>query len=135
MRRSRTREKPASTEINVTPLMDVVFIMLIFFVVTASFVKEASIDLARFDAPVVSQPVNSAENIFIAIDSNGRLWINRRPISLDALAPNIQAAHAENPGAKVIVSADVESKNGLLVSVVDTARRVGISEVSLAAAN
>jgi biopolymer transport protein ExbD len=119
----------------VTPLMDVVFIMLIFFVVTASFVRESSIDLARFDSPVTSESSANKKNILIAIDANGRLWINRRPISLDALAPNIEAAHAENPGAKVIVMAAPDSLNGLLVSVVDTARQIGIADVSLAAPN
>lgn len=132
MRRRRSRKSPIRTEINITPLMDVVFIMLIFFVVTASFVKEATIDLGRFDAPVVSQS-SSGKHIFIAIDASGRIWINRRPVSLDALGPNIQAAHAEHPGAMVIVTAAPESLNGLLVTVVDTARDVGIADISLAA--
>jgi biopolymer transport protein ExbD len=127
----RRRREPS--EVNVTPLLDVVFIMLIFFIVTASFIKETGIDLARFDAPMTQQSDSTSKNILIAIDANGRLWINNRPVSLDALRPNIERLHAENPTAKVIVVADPESSNGLLVQVIDSARQTGVSDVSLAA--
>ena len=132
MRRKRPRHEERS-EVNVTPMLDVVFILLIFFIVTASFVKEAAIDLSRFDAPVASE-VESKANIFVAIGADGQLWINHRPVTLDALRPNIERLHAEHPDAKVIVLADPASKNGLLVRVIDTARMTGLYQVSLAVA-
>jgi biopolymer transport protein ExbD len=132
MRRKRLSHEERS-EINVTPMLDVVFILLIFFIVTASFVKEAAIDLGRFDAPVASEAESKA-NIIVAIGADGQLWINHRPITLEALRPNIERLHAEHPDAKVIVLADPGSKNGLLVRVIDTARLTGLYEVSLAVA-
>jgi biopolymer transport protein ExbD len=132
MRRKRLSHEERS-EINVTPMLDVVFILLIFFIVTASFVKEAAIDLGRFDTPVASEAESKA-NIVVSIGADGQLWINQRPITFDALRPNIERLHAEHPEAKVIVLADPGSKNGLLVRVIDTARLTGLYEVSLAVA-
>jgi biopolymer transport protein ExbD len=132
MRRKRLRRRDVS-EVNVTPLLDVVFIMLIFFIVTASFVKEAAIDLTRFDSPMKSESTQSA-NILISISAEGQLWINQRPVTLDALGPNIEKLHAEYPQAKIIVNADPDSSNGLLVRVIDIARLTGMTDVSLAVA-
>jgi biopolymer transport protein ExbD len=130
MRRRRNRAKSES-EVNLTPMLDVVFIMLIFFIVTASFVKESGIDITR---PGASTAVRMEKgNILIAITANDQIWMNRRQVDRRALRANIERAHAENPQGSVVIQADVAAKTGLLVEVMDAARSAGVKEVSLAA--
>ena len=129
-RRSRHREADES-EVNMTPMLDVVFIMLIFFIVTASFVKEAGIDITR--PPAATAERKERGNILIAITNNDQIWVDRRQVDPRALRANIERLHAENPQGSVIIQADVESKNGLLVQVMDAARLAGVRSVSLAA--
>ena len=130
MRRRRARREEES-EVNLTPMLDVVFIMLIFFIVTASFVKESGIDITR--PPAATAERKERGNILIAITSNDQIWIDRRQVDPRALRANIERLHAENPQGSVIIQADIESKNGLLVRVMDAARLAGVSSVSLAA--
>jgi len=112
-------------------MLDVVFIMLIFFIVTASFVKEAGIDVTR---PQASTAIRKERgNILIAITENDQIWMDRRQIDPRALRANIERMHAENPQGSVIIQADKLAKTGLLVQVMDAARSSGISSVSLAA--
>ena len=118
-------------EINLTPMLDVVFIMLIFFIVTASFIKEAGIDVNRPDAPT-SESIADA-NILIAISSNDEIWIDKRMIDPRAVRPNIERLHAENPKGSVVIQADKKSNNEILVTVMDAARQAGVFNVSLAA--
>ena len=130
MRRRRVR--PAEEdEVNLTPMLDVVFIMLIFFIVTASFVKEAGIDITR--PPAATAERKERGNILIAITANDQIWIERRQVDPRALRANIERLHAENPQGTVIILADEASKNGLLVRVMDAARLAGVPKVSLAA--
>jgi len=118
-------------EINLTPMLDVVFIMLIFFIVTASFIKEAGIDVNRPDAPVTeSTPEDS--NILVAIRENDEIWIDRRMIDPRALQSNIQRMHAENPEGSVVIQAHRNSTNKMLVTVMDAARDVGVYNISIA---
>lgn len=130
MRRRRAREVEES-EVNLTPMLDVVFIMLIFFIVTASFVKESGIDISR--PPAATAERKEKGNILIAITNSDQIWIDRRQVDPRALRANIERLHAENPQGSVIIQADVESKNGLLVTVMDAARLAGVNSVSLAA--
>ncbi len=130
MRRRRARQEEES-EVNLTPMLDVVFIMLIFFIVTASFVKEAGIDITR--PPAATAERKERGNILIAITNNDQIWVDRRQVDPRALRANIERLHAENPQGSVIIQADVESKNGLLVQVMDAARLAGVRSVSLAA--
>ena len=120
-------------EINLTPMLDVVFIMLSFFIVTASFIKEAGIDVNRPDAPT-SESVADA-NILIAISSNDEIWIDKRMIDPRAVRPNIERLHAENPKGSVVIQADQKSTNNTLVIVMDAARQAGVYNISLAANN
>ena len=130
MRRRRVR--PAEEdEVNLTPMLDVVFIMLIFFIVTASFVKEAGIDITR--PPAATAERKERGNILIALTANDQIWIDRRQVDPRALRANIERLHAENPQGTVIILADEASKNGLLVRVMDAARLAGVPNVSLAA--
>ena len=119
------------TTIDLTPMLDVVFIMLIFFIVTASFIKEAGIDVNRPDAPT-AQRVEDA-NILIAISANDEIWIDRRLIDPRAVRANIERLHAENPKGSVVIQADKKSTNELLVIVMDAARQAGVYNVSIAA--
>jgi len=130
MRRKRVREQD-DTEVNVTPMLDVVFIMLIFFIVTASFVKEAGIDVSRPDAATAERKERG--NILVAISENGQIWINKRQVDPRAVRANIERMHAENPQGAVVIQADENSKTGLLVDVMDAARLAGVFEVSIAA--
>ncbi|MCH6548959.1 MAG: biopolymer transporter ExbD [Proteobacteria bacterium] len=118
-------------EINLTPMLDVVFIMLIFFIVTASFIKEAGIDVNRPDAPT-AQRVEDA-NILIAISANDEIWIDRRLIDPRAVRANIERLHAENPKGSVVIQADKKSTNEMLVIVMDASRQAGVYNVSIAA--
>ncbi len=130
MRRRQDRRKSES-EVNLTPMLDVVFIMLIFFIVTASFVKESGIEISR---PGASTAVRKEKgNILIAISANDQIWMNRRQVDPRALRANIERMHAENPQGSVIIQADKDAKTGLLVKVMDAARSAGVKSVSLAA--
>ena len=130
MRRRQNRRKSES-EVNLTPMLDVVFIMLIFFIVTASFVKESGIEISR---PGASTAVRKERgNILIAISANDQIWMNRRQVDPRALRANIERAHAENPQGAVVIQADKAAKTGLLVQVMDAARQAGVKDVSLAA--
>ncbi len=130
MRRRRTRGGNES-EVNLTPMLDVVFIMLIFFIVTASFVKEAGIDISR--PPAATAIRKERGNILVAITADDQIWVDRRQIDPRALRANLERLHAENPQGSVVILADEASRNGLLVRVMDSARLAGISNVSLAA--
>jgi biopolymer transport protein ExbD len=117
--------------IDLTPMLDVVFIMLIFFIVTASFVKEAGVDIERQYA--ASAEKQDTGNILIAITDSGQVWIDRRQIDVRAIRANVERLHAENPQGAVVVQADKDSKNGVLVQVLDAVRLAGVENVSLAA--
>ena len=118
-------------EINLTPMLDVVFIMLIFFIVTASFIKEAGLDVNRPDAPMTeSTPEES--NILVLINANDEIWIERRLIDPRALRANIERMHAENPEGSVVIQANNKSSNKMLVTVMDAARQAGVYSISIA---
>ena len=118
-------------EINLTPMLDVVFIMLIFFIVTASFVKESGLDVNRPDAPVQETKPEDA-NILVAIDANDDIWIDRRLIDPRAVKANIARLHAENPKGSVVIQPNRRSTNKMLVTVMDAARDAGVENISLA---
>ena len=118
-------------EINLTPMLDVVFIMLIFFIVTASFVKESGLDVDRPDAPTAVKKENA--NILVAIGASNEIWINRRRIDPRAVRANIERMHAENPEGAVIIQADKKAFTETLVLVMDSARQAGVYNVSIAA--
>lgn len=129
--RRRRQTVEDETEVNLTPMLDVVFIMLIFFIVTASFVKEAGIEVNRQQA-TTAEPQETA-NLFIAITENDQIWIDKRLVDVRAVRANIERLHAENPQGAVVIQADKNSKNGLVVQVLDAARAAGVENVSLAA--
>lgn len=117
--------------IDMTPMLDVVFIMLIFFIVTTSFVKESGIEVNRPSAQTSEQ--QSRGNIMIAIRPNGEIWMDKRAVDIRAVRANVERMRAENPEGTVVVMADKDSATGVLVEVMDQVRLGGVSNVSIAA--
>ncbi len=118
--------------IDMTPMLDVVFILLIFFIVTASFVKESGIEVNKPQA--ASAVKKERANIFIAINQNDEIWIDKHRVDERALSGIIERLHAENPQGSIVIQADKKSTNDKLVKVMDAARRVGVYNISIAAA-
>jgi biopolymer transport protein ExbD len=119
-------------EINLTPMLDVVFIMLIFFIVTAVFVKEPGIQVDRPTAETAFAPDGAA--IFIAVSAQNEFWIDQRSVDLAGLKPVIERLHSENPEGGVVIQADNESMNEYVLAAMDAAKESGIADVTLAAA-
>ncbi|MEA1867881.1 MAG: biopolymer transporter ExbD [Thermodesulfobacteriota bacterium] len=120
-----------SIELNMAPLIDMVFILLIFFLVTTSFVKETGVDINR---PAAATAVSKEKaNILIGITKDDRIFMDNRDIDLRAVRANVERALAENPEGAVIVVADKESRTGIVIKVMDGSRLAGAKHVSLAA--
>ncbi len=117
--------------VDITPMLDVVFIMLIFFIVTATFVKESGIDVNRPQA--ATAVVKEKANILIAIDAHNKIWVNRREVDIRSVRPNIERLKAENPKGTVVIQADKDSRNEILVQVMDASRLAGVYDIALAA--
>jgi len=118
-------------EVDITPMLDVVFIMLIFFIVTATFTKESGIEVDRPQAATAQ--LQEKANILVAINANDDIWIDRRQVDVRALRPIIERLHAENPKGSVVIQADRNSRNEQLVRVMDAARAAGVYEIAIAA--
>ncbi len=130
--RKRLSKADDEAEINITPMLDIVFIMLIFFIVTTSFVKEFGVDVSRpSSAPVKEQ--KQSEIIAIRIDENDQIFVQNRMVDVRAVRANIESGLANKPEASVVVVAHRQADAGLLVRVIDQARVAGAEKVSLAA--
>jgi biopolymer transport protein ExbD len=132
VRRLVSRQTDEEEEIDLTPMLDVVFIMLIFFIVTATFVKEVGIDV---NSPDKNQNVKDADkqSIVVQITSRDRIRIRGRDIDFRSVRANIERLHAENPDAPVVVQPHAESTTEIMIHVMDAARQAGIYNVSIAA--
>ncbi len=124
-------QEDEAEEINMTPMLDVVFIMLIFFIVTASFVKEAGIDVNRPEAATAVKKERA--NILVAISDQGEIWINKRQVDVRAVQANIERLKAENPQGSVVIQADKKATTETLIKVMDASRAAGVFDVSIAA--
>lgn len=127
----RHRGNDDDTQIDLTPMLDMSFILLIFFIVTTSFVKEAGIDVSRPSAKSAERKERG--NILIAIRPNGEVWIDKRQVDVRAVRANVERLHAENPEGSVVIIADKASETGVLVEVMDQVRLGGVQNVSIAA--
>jgi len=120
-------------EINMTPMLDIVFIMLIFFIVTASFVQESGLDA---NAPDPNQPPPPEDlekkNILIQISNNNTIRVDFRRVDIRQVRSNIERLHAENPEGIVVIQASPDANSGLIVQIYDQANLAGVSNVSLA---
>ena len=128
--RKRIRTEDAA-DVNVTPLLDIVFIMLIFFIVTASFVMEAGVQVNRPSA--ISAEKKESASILIASTENDEIWIDKRSVDVRTVRANIERMRSENPKGTVVVQADKNSRNGLLVKVIDAAKQAGVADVAISA--
>ena len=116
--------------IDLTPMLDVVFIMLIFFIVTASFVKESGIDVNRPEAATAVKKERAS--ILVAISDKGEIWINKRQVDVRAVQANIERLKAENPQGSVVIQADKKATTETLIKVMDASRAAGAFDVSIA---
>ncbi|RHW75224.1 biopolymer transporter ExbD [Colwellia sp. RSH04] len=124
------QEQEEKEEIDMTPMLDVVFILLIFFIVTASFVKEAGIDVNRPEAATAVK--KDRANILVAISDKGDVWINKRKVDIRSVQANIERLKAENPQGTVVIQADQKATTDILIKVMDSARAAGVFDVSIA---
>ncbi|MEM1435481.1 MAG: biopolymer transporter ExbD [Pseudomonadota bacterium] len=131
----RGRDEEAEEQINLTPMLDVVFIMLIFFIVTATFVKEVGLDVNQpeDDKPKTIDP--DKKSIVVRITNRDRIIISQRDVDWRNVRANIERLHAEVPEAPVIIQPHEDSKTETMIHVMDSARLAGVDAVSLAAAN
>ncbi|MFA5233617.1 MAG: biopolymer transporter ExbD [Sulfurimonas sp.] len=117
--------------IDMTPMLDIVFIMLIFFIVTTSFVRESGIEVNKPQAATAK--VDKRANIIISINKQGEIWIDKRPIDIRALRATIEKLHADTPEGSVVIAADTKAYTGILVSVMDQVKLAGIEKISIGA--
>jgi len=118
-------------EINVTPMLDIVFIMLIFFIVTTSFVRERGLDISQLSKTPDTQEIPERP-IVVKIDQANQLWIDERPIETLAVRANLERESANRPDAALIITAHEDAMTDQLVTVLDAANIVGIESISVA---
>ena len=128
----KQRGSTDEADIDMTPMLDVTFIMLIFFIVTTSFAKEFGIDVNR---PTASnqQTVKSSQVIGIQLSENGEIVMNNRVIDIAAVRANVETMRAAKPDAAVIIATARAASTGMLVRVIDQAREAGATNISVAA--
>jgi len=127
----RKKAKVEDAEIDMTPMLDVVFIMLIFFIVTTSFVKESGVTVNKPYAPTAQKKKNAS--IFVAIKEDGTIWVSKKEIDVKNLRGLIEDIKLENPDGQVVVQSDKRAKNGILLKTIDAIKAAGVKDVSVAA--
>ena len=127
--RSHARADDES-DLNLTPMLDVVFIMLIFFIVTATFIKQAGIDVFRPDAQTYEQ--KPTVSVLVAISDAGEIRIDKKRVDITAVRAHIERLHAENPKGGLVIQADRNAKYEKLKAVLDAARAANLTEVAIA---
>lgn len=130
MRRKHISDDEA--EINITPMLDIVFIMLIFFIVTTSFVKEKGLEVARPSNAPPKVTEQKKGPIVVKIDANGNIEIKGRMIERKAVQANLEREKAEKPDSTLIVAAHPDAETGALVTILDAAKAVGVASVNVA---
>ena len=133
--RSRRHADASGDEhgIDLAPMLDFVLNLLIFFIITTSFVRETGITVNREEAVTASH--DDSGNILIAIRPNGEVWMDRRQVDLREVRPLIERLHIERPEDTVVVIADKAASSGLLAKVMDEVTLGGIKEVAIGAAS
>lgn len=126
--RNRSADEDVGT-IDLTPMLDVVFIMLIFFIVTATFIKEPGVEVERPDATTAR--IKNAK-ILVAIDAEDKIWIDKNQVELAFVSDQIELLLAENPKSPVVIQADGKSSIKTLNEVASAARQLGIADISIA---
>ena len=125
-----TAVQEEESEINITPMLDVVFIMLIFFIVTANFIKEPGLEINRPDSDTAETQENAA--ILIAVGPTGEVWMDGRRIDVRQVKANVIRMIAENPQGTVVIQADEKSTADTIIEVMDEVREAGVIDISIA---
>ena len=131
MRRIAKQQEGDGAEIDLTPMLDVVFIMLIFFIVVASFIKEAGVEVNRPDDNQQTDPEDSV-SIVVEVAADNQIWMENRRVDGRAVRANIQRLLAEDPEAPVTVKVEKGAEAGIVVDVADAAREAGVGVVNWA---
>jgi biopolymer transport protein ExbD len=128
------KRKKDESKIDLTPMLDVVFILLIFFVVTASFLKESAINIQGQDPDVNPPPPSedTPQNILIQLNDNNQVFFNRERIDISAVRARVASHRAENPAASVIIRPSPNSSANALVDTMNSAREAGATSISVA---
>lgn len=131
--RMRRHHSTADEEagIDLTPMLDIVFIMLIFFIVTSSFIKESGISVERPSAATAAEQPKG--NILIAVSADGEIWIDRKQVDIRAVRAAVERMRVDQPDSTVVVQADKDARSGLVIRVMDQAKLAGVEAVALAA--
>ena len=132
MKQRAAQAESDETGIDLAPMLDFVLNLLIFFIITTSFIKEAGITVNRAEAMTAEHKDNG--NILIAIRPNGEICMDTRPVDIRDVRPTIERLHTERPDDTVVIIADRDSETGVLTQVMDQVKLGGIAEVSIAAA-
>ncbi|MFU8878201.1 MAG: ExbD/TolR family protein [Wenzhouxiangellaceae bacterium] len=127
MARARRTAKTDDSDVNVTPLLDIVFIMLIFFIVTATFIKEPGVTVTRPEAQTAED--QRLVSILVAIDSNNSIWINRKEVPLEGVRAAVERLRRENPRGSAVVQSDGRAHSEYLVEVLEQIRAAGVQDV------
>jgi biopolymer transport protein ExbD len=127
----RRRAKTEDTEINITPMLDIVFIMLIFFIVTTSFTKDTGAVIAK---PIAEQAISLRNGIIlVGVKANDEIWMSKRLIELREVRSMVEQARAENPKGSVIIVADKDSRIGTITQVMDQVKLAGVKGIAISA--
>lgn len=121
--------------IDMTPMLDIVFIMLIFFIVTASFLKEAGIDVNRPEGGAPPDNPEDARNIMITVTAENEVWMDSRQIDARAVRANVERLKAENPEGAIVIQADREASTGVVARIMDSLNVAGFRDHVLATSN
>ncbi len=130
MRQRRQTSSPEEQQIDLTPMLDVVFIMLIFFIVTATFIKLPGTDVLK---PLAGNAEDLKPSMLVAIDANSNIWINREQIDPRFLRTSIAALYADNPKGALVIQADQDAQVRQIAAVADAAKDVGVELVQISA--
>ena len=130
MARKRRRNDDEETAIDMTPMLDIVFIMLIFFIMTTSFVKEAGVDINRPAASTGKK--TDSKSLVVAITKEGDVYIDGNQVDVQTVRPLVESLRAQDPESAVMVQADDASRTGALIKVMDQIRAADVTNISVA---
>jgi biopolymer transport protein ExbD len=129
MRRS-TQQQEEEKVADLTPMLDVVFIMLIFFIVTATFIKETGVEIDRPDTKTAE--MKKKVSLLVGVSPSNEIWIDKKKVDIRQVRPTMERLHAENPRGGLVIKADSVSKVEKVLAVMDAARNLGITQVAIA---
>ena len=127
----KRRKGEDDSQIDLTPMLDVVFIMLIFFIVTASFVNETGLNVDRPPTTDQPPPDSANTNIVFRVSESNEIILEGRRIDIRSVRANVERLHAEKPEAKVVINSHPKAKTEIFVMISDQAREAGVSNISL----